>query len=66
MLFLFPDTRGLPLEEIAAMFGDEDEVAVYQAEIEVDLTTHRIIDHHGEGTVEEKLNTVHGEKSQMV
>lgn len=31
----FPDTNGLPLEEIAALFGDEDEVAVYQAEINV-------------------------------
>lgn len=33
--FWFPNTNGLPLEEIAAIFGDEDEVAVYQAEINV-------------------------------
>ncbi|KAF2013703.1 MFS transporter [Aaosphaeria arxii CBS 175.79] len=29
----FPDTNGMPLEEIAALFGDEHEVAVYQNEI---------------------------------
>lgn len=44
--FYFSDTRGLPLEEISAIFGDLDEVAIYQAEIEVDRTTHTIIDHH--------------------
>jgi hypothetical protein len=47
MWFLFPDTNGLPLEEIAALFGDEDEIAVYQREI--DITDGGIIaDHHGE------------------
>ncbi|KAF2677245.1 MFS transporter [Lentithecium fluviatile CBS 122367] len=35
MIFYFPNTNGLPLEEIAALFGDVDEVAVYQAEINV-------------------------------
>jgi len=30
--FVFPDTWGVPLEEIAAIFGDEDEL--YQASIE--------------------------------
>ena len=33
--FFFPDTKGLPLEEVAALFGDEDEIAVYQREIDV-------------------------------
>ncbi|KAF2467020.1 MFS transporter [Lindgomyces ingoldianus] len=32
----FPNTNGLPLEEIAAIFGDEDEVAVYQREVVID------------------------------
>lgn len=36
MFFLFPDTRGLPLEEVAALFGDKDEVAVFQTNIDVD------------------------------
>ena len=50
-LFTFPDTRFLPLEEIAAIFGDADEVAIYQAEIEVDHQSHGIIDHHNEGKI---------------
>jgi hypothetical protein len=32
----FPDTNGLPLEECAAIFGDEDEVAVYQREMVIE------------------------------
>ena len=49
MWFYFPDTKGLPLEEVAAIFGDADEVAIYLREIEIDHTTHAIVDHHGEG-----------------
>lgn len=44
----FPDTKGLPLEECAALFGDADEVAVYQREIEVDFANHTIVDHHSD------------------
>ncbi|KAJ6110223.1 hypothetical protein N7486_002458 [Penicillium sp. IBT 16267x] len=33
LIIWFKDTRGKPLEEIAAMFGDEDMVAVYQREL---------------------------------
>jgi hypothetical protein len=36
MWIFWPDTRGLPLEEIAAIFGDADEVAIYQREIDLD------------------------------
>ena len=31
--FFFPNTNGLPLEQVAAIFGDEADVAVYQKEI---------------------------------
>lgn len=34
MMLYFPNTKGLPLEEIAAIFGDTDEVAIYQSEID--------------------------------
>lgn len=44
MLFFFPDTKGVPLEEIAAIFGDADEVAIYQRDIEMDHNAHTIID----------------------
>lgn len=30
----FPDTLGIPLEEVAGIFGDKDEI--YQAEIEAE------------------------------
>jgi hypothetical protein len=36
IFFTFPDTLGKPLEEVAAMFGDNDLVAVFQDDIEVD------------------------------
>jgi MFS family permease len=42
----FPDTNGMPLEEVAALFGDEDEIAVYQAEI--DVRNGVIVDVHAE------------------
>ncbi len=62
ILLFFPNTRGLPLEEIAALFGDEDEVAVYQREIDIDQTTHEIADHHRVGEKEEfSSGTVHAE-----
>jgi hypothetical protein len=46
MWFYFPDTNGLPLEEVAAIFGDADEVAIYQRDLEVDFATHTIVDRH--------------------
>jgi hypothetical protein len=33
-LLFFPDTARKPLEEIAALFGDESEVVVFQRELE--------------------------------
>ena len=44
MWFYFPDTLGLPLEEVAAIFGDADEVAVYQRDIEIDFQSKKIVD----------------------
>lgn len=37
IFFTYPDTLHKPLEEIAALFGDGDEVAVYQRELDVTL-----------------------------
>jgi hypothetical protein len=51
MWIFWPDTRGLPLEEIAAIFGDADEVAIYQADIEIDRGTGQVVIHRsGEKT----------------
>ena len=43
--FFFPDTNGKPLEECAAIFGDADEVAIYQRDIDIDIATHTIRGH---------------------
>lgn len=37
MWIYFPNTKGMPLEEVAAIFGDADEVAVYQRDIDIDV-----------------------------
>ncbi|OAP61905.1 hypothetical protein AYL99_04108 [Fonsecaea erecta] len=61
ILLYWPDTRNMPLEEVAAIFGDEDEVAVYQYELEIDPTTHAVKDHHLEGKVRQ-AQQVEGER----
>lgn len=37
------EARGKPLEEIAALFGDADEVAIYEQEIVIDAKTHEVV-----------------------
>ncbi|KIW69737.1 hypothetical protein PV04_05595 [Phialophora macrospora] len=64
ILKYWPDTRRIPLEEIAALFGDEDEVAVYQYELEIEPTTHAIRDHHLESKVLQQRIEVAGEQGQ--
>ena len=53
------------MEEIAAIFGDADEVAIYQREIEIDHTTHAIVDHHG-GLDSDKPSETTIEKTEVV
>lgn len=38
----------MPLEEIAALFGDQDEVMIFSEDIHVDHATHElVVDTHG-------------------
>ncbi|OQV02402.1 hypothetical protein CLAIMM_07606 [Cladophialophora immunda] len=49
---LLPETKGVPLEEIAAVFGDTEEVMVYSEDIHVDHRTHDlVVDLHTGNTV---------------
>lgn len=62
MFLFFPDTRGLPLEEVAAIFGDQDEVAVYARDLEVDVNEHKIVEHeHTGGGMTEKQGFSHSQ-----
>jgi hypothetical protein len=48
MYLHIPETKGVPLEEIAALFGDQDEVKIFSEDIHVDYTTHElVVDTHG-------------------
>lgn len=41
IFFTFPDTLGKPLEEVARLFGDEELVAIYQQDIQIEDEKHQ-------------------------
>ncbi|OAP54337.1 hypothetical protein AYL99_11438 [Fonsecaea erecta] len=41
--WILPETKGIPLEEMAAVFGDKDEVIVFSENIHVDHNTHDLL-----------------------
>lgn len=41
--FYLPETKGRTLEEMAVVFGDDEDVVVYMKDIHVDHTTHELI-----------------------
>jgi hypothetical protein len=41
--FVLPENRNISLEEIAKIFGDEDQVAVYSENLYVDDNTHQVV-----------------------
>lgn len=46
--FVIPETKGIPLEEMAAVFGDTEDIAVFSADLHIDPTTHEVfVDEHG-------------------
>lgn len=50
--FYLPETKGVPLEEIAALFGDTEEIMVFSEDIHVDLATdHLVVERHGQSGV---------------
>ena len=51
IIIFWPDTRNMPLEEISAIFGDEDEVAIHLHELEIDPATHAVRDHRADSEI---------------
>lgn len=50
MFFILPETKNIPLEELSAIFGDEDEVVLYSRDIVIDNNTHKLVlNTHTEG-----------------
>lgn len=47
--FVLPETKGIPLEEMAKIFGDTDDVMVYAEDIHIDNQTHElVVEAHGD------------------
>ena len=41
--FLLPETKGIPLEEMAKLFGDTEHIVVFSDAIHVDHNTHELV-----------------------
>ena len=53
MFFSVHETKGVPLEEVAALFGDTEEVDVFSKDIHVDHNTHNLVVAKGEELTKE-------------
>lgn len=48
--FLLPETKGIPLEEMAKIFGETEDVVVWSEDVVVDHNTHQlVVREHGRG-----------------
>lgn len=45
MLFAFvlPETKGIPLEEMAKIFGDTEDIMVFSSDLHIDHNTHELV-----------------------
>ncbi len=52
--FILPETKGVPLEEIAKIFGETEEVMVFTEDMHFDANTHelKVVDHHDPNALE--------------
>lgn len=57
VFIFFPETKGVPLEEIAAIFGDQDEVVVFSEDIQVGANDDELVvkEHHAKGAATESV-----------
>ncbi|KAF2107746.1 general substrate transporter [Lophiotrema nucula] len=43
MIFVLPETKGIPLEEMAKIFGETEDVVVFTDDLHVDHNTHELV-----------------------
>ena len=52
-IFVLPETKGVPLEEVAKIFGETQDIMVFAEDLHVDHNTHELVveehGHRGEG-----------------
>ena len=41
--FLLPETKGIPLEEIAKIFGETEDIMVFSEDVHIDRATHELV-----------------------
>jgi hypothetical protein len=62
---MIPETKGIPLEELADVFGGtSSEVAIHTKDIQIDHTNHKILDKSGNAVHGALDTTVLGEKRE--
>jgi MFS family permease len=51
--FILPETRGIPLEEIAKIFGETEDIMVFSEDLHVDRNTHELVveQHNNRGSL---------------
>ena len=59
-MFFLPETKGIPLEEMAKLFGDTDDIAVFSDDIHVDHNTHELVVEAHDGTHVQRVATEAG------
>lgn len=57
-----PETKGIPLEEVAALFGDQDEVMVLSHDIQVDPNSEEVAVREHDQKQVASATTTHAEK----
>lgn len=58
--FFLPETKGIPLEEMAKLFGDTDDIAVFSDDIHVDHNTHELVVEAHDGSHVQRVATEAG------
>ena len=68
MVIFLPETKGIPLEEVAKIFGDQEEVVVFSSEIQAGNTEDDLVvkESHAEADTEGSLKETHTHRENVV